>query len=359
VDVPMVGQGDVAARDVNADEETLAATERFVRQYQLTIDRALNAARADGECRFPVKFEDGFQALLPHSQKMRQLVRLLSLRLQVSKAHSDKRQAIDALHAILAAARSQNQQMTIVEQLVALAIGGVALIEAEKLLGEMELNDEELARLFSEIDRLEIEQGLTRGLVGERAMGYHSFYHLGQLTGSNESGKPFPGEGQLTLPVDCRYFLEVMGESIEASRQPFPEALHRANHIDARFEKVMKDPLSKFSYTVTLLIVPALHTAFEVTAKNIAHRDELLCAIAAERYRLKHGQPPQKLADLVPEFLSAVPTDPFDGQPLRLKADGDGLAFYSVGKDRKDDGGQENNNSGEPDVVVTLKRRSK
>jgi hypothetical protein len=110
---------------------------------------------------------------------------------------------------------------------------------------------------------------------------------------------------------------------------------------------------------VTLLQVPALGEAFIATARNIAQRDLVLVAIAAERYRLKHGQPPEKLADLVPEFLSAVPTDPFDGQPLRLKADGEQLVFYSVGKDRKDDGGQENENSGEPDVVVTLKLRSK
>ncbi len=42
-----------------------------------------------------------------------------------------------------------------------------------------------------------------------------------------------------------------------------------------------------------------------------------------------------------------------------MKADSDGLVFYSVGKDRKDDGGQENENTSEPDVVVTLKLRNK
>ena len=41
-----------------------------------------------------------------------------------------------------------------------------------------------------------------------------------------------------------------------------------------------------------------------------------------------------------------------------MKADGDGLVFYSVGKDGQDDGGQENENTSEPDVVVTLKGRS-
>jgi hypothetical protein len=60
----------------------------------------------------------------------------------------------------------------------------------------------------------------------------------------------------------------------------------------------------------------------------------------------------------VPEFLPGVPTDPFDGQPIHMADKGDALLFYSVGKDRKDGGGAEKEHSGEPDVVVRLKKRS-
>lgn len=62
-----------------------------------------------------------------------------------------------------------------------------------------------------------------------------------------------------------------------------------------------------------------------------------MTALAAERYRQKHGRWPERLAALVPDYLSAVPTDPFDGAPLRYgKAEG-GVVIYSVsilGKDR-------------------------
>jgi hypothetical protein len=46
------------------------------------------------------------------------------------------------------------------------------------------------------------------------------------------------------------------------------------------------------------------------------------------------------LDELVPEFISAVPIDPMDIQPLRYKLNADGtFVLYSVGEDGKDDGG--------------------
>jgi hypothetical protein len=56
-----------------------------------------------------------------------------------------------------------------------------------------------------------------------------------------------------------------------------------------------------------------------------------VAAIAAERFRLRYGRWPDSLAALVPEFLPAVATDPFDGQALRYKKLADGSVIYSIG----------------------------
>jgi hypothetical protein len=54
--------------------------------------------------------------------------------------------------------------------------------------------------------------------------------------------------------------------------------------------------------------------------------------LAAERYRLKHDQWPTTLGELVAAgLLDEVPTDPFDGQPLRYRTTKDGIAIYAVG----------------------------
>ena len=87
--------------------------------------------------------------------------------------------------------------------------------------------------------------------------------------------------------------------------------------------------------------------------RTLSARDVLRVAVAAERYRLKNGSFPAKAADLVPDFLPAVPIDPCDGQPLRFKATAEELIVYSVGKDGVDNGGQETKPS-EPDIVVRV-----
>lgn len=82
---------------------------------------------------------------------------------------------------------------------------------------------------------------------------------------------------------------------------------------------------------------------------NTASRFRAVCRLAEagiglEQVRRQHGNYPEK-ADL--------PTDPFDGKPLRYLP---GVAIYSVGSDLKDDGGkQESGATGSsPDIVFSL-----
>ncbi|KAF0170369.1 MAG: Uncharacterized protein FD161_4673 [Limisphaerales bacterium] len=63
-------------------------------------------------------------------------------------------------------------------------------------------------------------------------------------------------------------------------------------------------------------------------------------SIALHRHRLKHERFSAALDALVPEFLSEVPRDFMDGQPLRYKLQPDGqFLLWSVGEDFKDNGG--------------------
>jgi len=71
-----------------------------------------------------------------------------------------------------------------------------------------------------------------------------------------------------------------------------------------------------------------------------AARDVVVAAIALKRFQLKHGQWPESLAEVVPEFLHAVPIDPYDGKPLRYRPNGNGTyLLYCVGEDGVDNGG--------------------
>lgn len=59
--------------------------------------------------------------------------------------------------------------------------------------------------------------------------------------------------------------------------------------------------------------------------------------IALRRHALAHGEYPAALADLVPEFLPAVPDDPYGDGPLRYSRER--RVLWSVGDDGFDEGG--------------------
>ena len=63
-------------------------------------------------------------------------------------------------------------------------------------------------------------------------------------------------------------------------------------------------------------------------------------ACALERYRLAHGEYPETLDALAPQFIEKLPHDIINGQPLHYRRTDDGkFVLYSVGWNEKDDGG--------------------
>ncbi len=77
----------------------------------------------------------------------------------------------------------------------------------------------------------------------------------------------------------------------------------------------------------------------EVLANHQAGLAVLATLVALRRYRDAKGDAPGVLSALVPEFLDEVPSDPFDGKPLRYSVECDRVRVWSVGKDLGDDGG--------------------
>jgi hypothetical protein len=89
-------------------------------------------------------------------------------------------------------------------------------------------------------------------------------------------------------------------------------------------------------YHILAVVAGRLHSTAQ---RSQARMRSMIAALAAERYRQKHGKWPASLAEMAPGPLPESWTDPFDGQPLRYSLLPDGLVIYAIGPDGKDNGG--------------------
>jgi hypothetical protein len=98
------------------------------------------------------------------------------------------------------------------------------------------------------------------------------------------------------------------------------------------------------------LFVPSLGNAVKIFAYAQSSVDLARVAIALERYRLAHGEYPESLDALAPQFIAKLPHDIINGQPLHYRrtanppsqgsdAASGQFVLYSVGWNETDDGG--------------------
>jgi hypothetical protein len=340
--LPFVGDGDAKLFRPDADNSQLAAAEKLLADFAPALQAILAAAAQPGECRYAVKFEDGVSAVANKTQDVRTVARLLALNVRILAARGKTDEALASLHAMFAAADTTSHQLTITEQMVHFAMLGMAIDQAGFTLNELELTDEQLRQLSGRVRACDVHLGLTRGLIGERALSNLSFDLMGITLAS----------------ADRKKMLEVMTQAIAISAQEPPADREQLNAMSAAFntsESAKSQWITK-QCPLTALVFPTLTTAFDAKSRILAAREILLTAIACQRYELKTGRPASQLGDLVPDFLPTIPRDPFDGRPLRFRLSDNTIVIYSVGKNGKDDGGQNASwDSSEPDMVLRLR----
>ena len=339
--LPMIGeQQGYELLDPNHPLSLAPVADRFFQNHVDVIDAMRTAAEGGGQVRFPLDFSAGLQADLSHVNELRHLARVLCLRNRLALAHRDVATALETVDLLLDLASTLDHEPTAVSQLVRLAIIKIHISELEALLNEVQLSDAQLARLQQRLANVNFREGMRLQMLGERAIGYHAFYHMSAMESGKEK-KFAKYEGMLVRPADCRFFLDTMRELLAATEEPPYVARTLGQQVIAKVDSKVhsKNPLDRLEVIMTALLVPALDFTFDSYARAEVKRDSAVAGIAFRRYQLKHAQQPGTLDSLVPEFIDAVPRDLFsDGaKPLNLIVKNDKFAVYSVGRDRKDD----------------------
>ena len=127
--------------------------------------------------------------------------------------------------------------------------------------------------------------------------------------------------------------------------------------IESRFaenaQKVLNDPLwillaleYNLEYKLHEGVPPGIHCflnesipiIFTIHGEYITRLRALQLHAAIQLYRKKHGQPPDTLTQLSPDFLTGLPLDPFSGKSFHYKKTDNDWTLWSVGVNLKDDG---------------------
>jgi hypothetical protein len=100
-------------------------------------------------------------------------------------------------------------------------------------------------------------------------------------------------------------------------------------------------PLRTIAHVYSTMIMPSFGRLVITHFRGLMDRRAAALLLAIRLYEVDHGAPPAKLDLLVPDYLPALPIDPFapDGHVMRYIATPGAEAVYSVGENGRDDGG--------------------
>jgi len=281
--------------------------------------------------------KDAFSTPSPHMKKIRQVMSALRIDATGRAQTEDVDGSLASCRALVNAGRSMLDEPIPISQLVRLACDNVVIPCLERALGQGEPSDVAVAatqRLFED------EAGQPILLIMCRAERAEAHHYMTLL----QNGDLKPDGFYRELPENER----PASTSIADIRKSHAALLR---HLTRFVEIAQLPPHEQLQQIKTSLAAiaqaPPLARAMAVGGDTMVlacHRGRarLVCAataLACERYRKANGKWPDSLQALVPTQLSAVPLDPYDGKPLRLIRNNEGITVYSVGPDLQDNQG--------------------
>ena len=308
--------------------------------------------------RFPIEYtgEDKNPAmiLLPHLSAIKGFASVLELRAIAELQNGQSDEALADVNLMFRLADANRVEPFLISHLVRVAILQIALQPIYEGLANHQWSDSQLAELDSKLSNFDFLADYKFALRGEMIFlqeGVLDYLrrHPEQIQnmGSDmQTSSPFLARvvanlipGSLFYQNELHsaramegYYLPAVDTNRDILSPSFIRAADSAIKTDTRhanayniFERMVLPAFSPSSITF----------AYGQNAANLAR-----VAIALERYRLAHGEYPDSLDPLAPQFITQLPHDIINGQPLHYQRTANGqFILYSVGWNEKDDGG--------------------
>ncbi len=338
--LPIVGRAELPPRTEPLAEETKGLVAQYLADNQQTLELLHKAAPIE-HCRYPVDLSLGFGNQMYHLTDLRKRAMLLRLESVLHAENNKSQLAARSVTSIFGIARSLAKEPLLISQLVHIACQALAVSGLERIINRTEFTDEQLVKLTQTVSNAEALSTLSGAFVGERCIGISVFENPASV-GSEDIGYKMPPAPVLELykalglaDRDAVIYLDLMNDYMETLHLPLHQRQMAAGTIEAKIKATSKTNILLCKF------MPAFSRVITINIKGIAQLRAARVALAVLRYRLATGSLPDTLTELVPTYLESIPDDPFDGRPLRYEKLETGFVVYSVGEDRRDDGGTE------------------
>jgi hypothetical protein len=284
---------------------------------------------------------------LPRLDDVRLAAALLRLDAWISAEKSDPKQALLSCRAALNAARSVADEPFLHVQLARCSEVGRTLAAVERVLALTEPADADLAELQALVAREErhpTARVCARGACGElhaaflwleqnppTAQGFKDLFNM--KDGFDDWRDNVFGVSVADLRHQHAVTLELLADFVEIPRLPPHEQPAAETAYGGKYRRAAD------RHRFVGLLMPGAAGLNAPCRRKLGKARAMLALLAVERYRLRHGGWPARLADVPKDLLDDVPLDPYDGKPVRYRRTADGVVVYVVGADGKDDGG--------------------
>jgi len=297
---------------------------------------------------------------MDHVRRIRECAVLLAVDARISAEHGDSEGALQDLLA----------GMDLADALAAephfLSYGNHTLIHEflsktyQEVFAEGDLPPEHVAELTRRLDAARHRQASIDALEATAYLQLELFSDLRTLSAAEFREKHGPPEGDDdTWPLLGCWMLgsaplrplvntneaglaRAADLALELARLPPHEALSQLESTYGDYEDV---PFTQWFAYVKL--VPILNEGLHEQARHEITIDLMRMGIAVENYRTTQDRYPASLDGIASDLGGVLPIDPFSGQAYRYETTGDGFSLYSVGRNRTDDGGRRDTNTGD------------
>jgi hypothetical protein len=290
-----------------------AATRRFIETHQPLVSEVRELCRYREPVCFPYVF-DSIGTLLPYTQHMRDVARLLQTDGQIAIRDRDSARIRADSEALVDSARVCSAEPWSVSQLVCIAIESMALDLVKVAVEHDCLALEDLQALLPRlIEESELHDEWQLMMEGERSTALPCFTEPQRAMG----GTVIPPRGW-----DCIIYLDLIAKAEAIDTSSLDSLLSGARRLQAEFKEshLHGGWLRTVDGIMTGAMAPALEALSEAIVQNRTNNRLAAHAVAVAIFRKSHGRWP---ADLSVLELPAADLSPPGGRPFgyRLEAD--------------------------------------